>query len=42
MCCLEMLLPNEMFVESVKRWMPTGGLDSDDMCALVAVGCSSE
>ncbi|CAD7695232.1 unnamed protein product [Ostreobium quekettii] len=41
MYCLEMMLPNEMFAEFVKRGMPTGGLNNDDMCTLVAVGCSS-
>jgi len=42
MYCLEMMLPNEMFAEFVKRGMPTGGLNNDDMCTLVAVGCSSD
>lgn len=42
MYCLEMMLPNEMFAEFVKMGRPTGGLDNDDMCALVALGCGSD
>lgn len=39
MYCLELMLPNEMFAEFVKNGQPMGGLQADDLCTLIAVGC---
>ena len=41
MYCLELMLPNDMFAEFVRQGQPTGKLRDDDMCIMVAQGCSS-
>ena len=41
MYCLEIMQPNDMFAELVRAGMPAGVLQNDDMCILVAAGCSS-
>lgn len=41
MYCLELMLPNDMFAEFVKQGQPAGALSNDDMCIMVAQGCSS-
>lgn len=41
MYCLELMLPNDMFAEFVRQGQPTGKLRDDDMCIMIAQGCSS-
>lgn len=39
--CLQIMLPNEMFVEFVKSGKAVGRLSDEDLCNLIAVRCSS-
>lgn len=41
MYCLELMLPNDMFAEFVRQGQPTGKLRDDDMCIMIAQGCTS-
>jgi len=41
MYCLELMLPNDMFAEFVRQGQPTGKLQADDMCIMIAQGCAS-
>ena len=41
MYCLELMLPNDMFAEFVRQGQPAGRLRDDDMCIMIAQGCSS-
>lgn len=41
MYCLEVMQPNDMFAELVRAGMPAGLLQNDDLCILVAAGCSN-
>ena len=40
MYCLEVMQPNDMFAELVRAGMPAGALLDDDLCILIAAGCS--
>lgn len=40
MYCLEIMQPNDMFAELVRAGMPAGSLLDDDLCILIASGCS--
>ena len=41
MYCLELMQPNDMFAELVRAGMPAGVLENDDLCMLIAAGCSN-
>ena len=41
MYCLEVMQPNDMFAELVRAGMPAGTLQNDDLCILIAAGCSN-
>jgi hypothetical protein len=40
MYCLELMLPDEAFAALVRSGRPSGGLQDEDLCLMMRVGCA--